>query len=596
MKLLEGELADKEGRDAAFMLVELGDMADRAGQPESAATWYRKAADAEPSLQTPARRLINLELRGLPGTLRSLSDDLADMRRTRPDVALRGYRELVRALGADRMSSASERDARIARTAVSQAVVEIVGLLSESGGAMDIESIGIAREAAPAPYAELEAALSPGASVPVDGFWMSSLENRNVLARAKLAQGDRAQAAGEPKLAEACWLAGLGFAPHYEEYSRRELRGAPLVRLDLATRLLDQWAAAPAESVPPARFERLIDEIFDSKGMAYQAQDLESIQRHHQVLGLVYAAHGTWTSHAYGHNAIFQLQHVLDIAKRREREVGYQPLPLIRATLARGMDLIGAARQAAAMHLEASQAFLDVDQLDSAGTELSRAAGYWTDHGQNPPEALASTREVLAQRRAVRRISGPGARVDSSYEAIATRWSGSRPGALTQDFFERQRFKVLSDLASLDVPPERRRVLSEGLAETFTRSPTPLLVGAADLIRLERVQSQALKSIGVTAPPPVVQRIPTPARGAIFLGSPATRKGTSVVPSRDLGLALRLQALQDADSTLRRPGSRVVLRGDSIVVQTPDATAKERQRVQRQVRKIAPGRIQVVPR
>src|SRR6185295_10787206 len=89
------------------------------------------------------------------------------------------------------------------------------------------------------------------------------------------------------------------------------------------------------------RLGSIINDMFRSKAAAYERGDLDAIQRHHTVLGMIYARRGVWTSTGRAQNAIFQLEHALSVARQREASVGPQPLPELKSQLADGYQSVG---------------------------------------------------------------------------------------------------------------------------------------------------------------------------------------------------------------------------------------------------------------
>jgi tetratricopeptide (TPR) repeat protein len=302
-------------------------------------------------------------------------------------------------------------------------------------------------------------------------WWTQGTERREALAQAELAQGRVALSNGDYDIAELEWTRGAALPP----------RSSP-VTLDLQRELALLYFRQPSLDPGGRKFQELEDQIFSGKGGALATGDLEAAQRFHTTLGLIYAERGVWRGDSYIRNARQQLTWALEKADRRERaERFYQPLPELRALLARGLDSLGDSPGAARRYAEAAAAFLDTDDL-AASDGAVRSAVRLGEKASGPVRVLA-LRSDLARGEAT-------AAEACTAERIAT-IRGDGPPA----FFDRQRFKVLADCVKAGSPSDRRR--SAIAAFRLVDSAGITLVGG-DVARFERVMLTLLAPFGVT--------------------------------------------------------------------------------------------------
>lgn len=302
-------------------------------------------------------------------------------------------------------------------------------------------------------------------------WWRASTERTAVLAQAALAGGRAAAGSGNHALAERLWRQGAQLA-----------RPTSTAALDLQHELALLYFQRPELDADGRKFESLEQEIFSGKGGALATGDLESAQRYHTTLGLIYVQRGVWRSDRFAHNAEQQLMWALEKADdRRRRERFYQPLPELKLLLARGLDSAGNRDEAARWYLEASRAFLDADDLAGADSAARRATGLGMDG--------AGVRTVLALRSAVAR-GGTAAQAACAPERLR---SLGRAGDAA--FLARQRFKALADCSASSTETMRREHAIA--AFRLIDSARVTLVGGQDIARLERVLRSLLAPYGI---------------------------------------------------------------------------------------------------
>jgi hypothetical protein len=303
--------------------------------------------------------------------------------------------------------------------------------------------------------------------------------------------GRAAVVAREPARAEAVLTLAALCAPPMEEYVYGAMREAAFTPLDIVTELA--WLEFRFSELDP-RGEKLaavIEQLFVGKAMAYEARDLEAIQRHHVVLGQIYAARGEWEGSGY-RNATFQLSNAVRVARQREQEGGYyEPMPGIKALLGETYEKTGKASAAQDVYVNAAQAYLDSDDLERSGELLARAKSVAPiDQGSPVATKLRATEQILDTRRAVKLPPGDQSSNSTRPPTMpeASWLEGVVVVGLPADFVSRQRFKVNADLALIATNAHATQD-AERYAKAALESATGVnaLVGAGDVLRLERV-------------------------------------------------------------------------------------------------------------
>ncbi len=444
--------------------LDLGDSHVAAREPREAIAAYERASEA-------------------PGGSAALAK-IADAYGLLPPAAQAELLERGRAWRAQDPSAARAAfEAVLARTVAEgsdvagAALVDWVDLLGAQRAltAAAVDALGLPADFAPA--RDLRAYMAQPWERP-SGWWMQDERGMDALARASLALGSAMARADRPESAEKCWQV----AAH--------LYGAPSVaRVEVQTALAGLYARHPALDPSGSRAEALIQELFEGKGLAYRRADLAAIQQYHTVLGVFLFERGVFGTATTPRSALFQLEHALNMAQRREREgTPYQPLAELRMRLAESYEKAGSGGLAARAYAMAAQAFLDEDQAGRAREALRHAERLG---GPAPPEMarLLTLRE-----------RGVASRGDAGLRLFDEPW----PGALPSAFRERQQFKVLADGAAAT-----GSVALAARALAASREQPLVLVGAADQLRLEAAYGLVASRFGIDAP---VVRTAWPAR------------------------------------------------------------------------------------
>jgi tetratricopeptide (TPR) repeat protein len=243
------------------------------------------------------------------------------------------------------------------------------------------------------------------------------------------------------------------------------------------------------------KLQENIQGLYEGKMVAIMEGNWRVTQPFHTTLGLMYVARKAWQAlpgtPSYM-SARYQLQAVLDDAQRREREEKFfQPLPEIKALLAKGLATEPTSKSAAAqMYLRAAAGYLDFDAIIEAQGMLKE---YRALAAENTPLA-GQFEKVLAVRAKPGSLSLGGLSVGQSP------WLFLPSGPLDENFLKRQRFKIYGDLVNpVGAEPVRLTAALEAYGLVVDQQ-TPL-VGSGDLLRWQRIEAALLASVNGQAVP-----------------------------------------------------------------------------------------------
>jgi tetratricopeptide (TPR) repeat protein len=549
----------------------LGDFYLRAKRPDDALRAYAQAAAQNSAAELARQRLVDVYAQLLPQRLADFQKFLAELEPAFPVAAERGYRAIIA------RTQGAEREAGLVRF-----VSVIASAQRLSVGSLDTLPQGWA------PVAELRGYVETPQQPPRAPWWVGQIERRHVLTEAALSLGRQAALDGDQPGAAVRWEVGRRFAPDYDDYAFGPLKGARVVRLDVQTALALQYFKFPSLDPGERKFNDVIQDLFRSKAGAYAAADLPSIQRHHIILGTIFALKRVWgRSDGQVDAAWFQLKQALATAATRDTRDGtYQPLPEVRALYADTLAAVGQKDQARATYVDAAQAYLDTDRLPDVHRMLGRARDLGA--GPSPEQArIAGLEIVLGTREAIAQAAG--ATLDPAKPEYALRTDGvhawlfrAGPGGVAKDFADRQRFKALADFA------ERARgagqtALSDDLASRAFKTGVDdvrFLVGVSDFLRVERVRKQAtqqkaldFKPLGLKTGP----RAGTPGKAWTLTDAPSGNAAYVTVDSDDLIAAQVIGELRSAPPA-ERPDFRVT--GGRVVLPTGEQSNLFKKRIE----------------
>jgi tetratricopeptide (TPR) repeat protein len=513
LEALKRRLQGEDPARAAMVAMVIGDSHAASGRWRPAFDAYLDAAALNPADETPRRKAIDAYTQG-GGTIdtATMMARLGEWEAPFPDVAAAGYAAVV-----VRESKATGRGVerallRWASITAERRVISSALVAQQFAGARSVEVGELQRllhtleEMRPGRAPDPRNGLSSYSGEECLGgrsWWLQSPWRRDVLAQAALAIGRAAVVAREPARAEAILTVAALCGPPLEEYVYGEMRDAAFTPLDIVTELAWLEFRFPELDPDGDKQTAVIEQLFFGKMMAYQAGDLEAIQRHHVVLGQIYAAKGVWKGSGY-RNATFQLSNAVRIAEQRHQESGYyEPMPGIRALLGETYERTERKAEAQEAYLDAAQAYLDSDDLDRTSELLVRARGIAPMSEASPVAVkLRATEQILETRRSVkqRQDDKTGAVRPSAPSDQSWLQQGAIAG-LSSDFLSRQKFKVNADLAEL-AKDERQTAEAERYARDALASASAVsaLVGTSDLLRLEEVGSLVSETPSKTAP------------------------------------------------------------------------------------------------
>jgi tetratricopeptide (TPR) repeat protein len=572
--------------DDDVLAVMLGDFLSREKRWDGALRAYALAAARNPSAELPRRRMVDTHVELLPQQLAEFRTLLGQLARPFPSAAEAGYRALV--------GHAHPADPSTAEAAL----VRLVSVLA-AGRRVTTEALATL-PASWTPVVELRRYVETPTQRPNAPWWLGSIERRHVLAKVALALGEQtAVEAGEIADAPARlravagaaerWEVGLRFAPDYGDYAGR-LRSRPVARLDILTALALHYFKFPSLDPGERKFNTVVQDLFRTKTGAYVAADLAGIQRHHTILGTIFAQKQAWRPRQID-GAMFQLENALKTAAKRDvQERTYQPLPELRTMLAEGLAVTGEPARARATYVDAAQAYLDTDALREAGAMLAAARRVGLA-GQPAAEAQRMTQlaTMLATRNAIA-LAGR-TELDPVTPGYAFAPSGQHAwvfggtvSALSTDFVERQRFKAMADLAHYSRLAGQTNAAEALALRAFDRAVknVQFLTGAGDLVRVERVRTQATQKKVLDWKPLSIDRAPAqasaPAKTWVLSDVPGGRP-SYVSLSRDDLVAARVVSEFHAAPADERPDFRVT--GGQVVLPAGEKTETMKPRLER---------------
>jgi hypothetical protein len=450
---------------AGALQVALGDLHGERNDLTGALAHYEIAIKFAPSFQTPAmRKAQTLAAMGPPMT-GALLEWSAMRQGVFPTVAEFGYRSFL------------ERSAPDAEK-LEFALLAWTNLLASgdrfvAGGSMRLSGPGTAQA-----LVDLNAVLDTGRVPPPTSWWSQRRLRQNALANVARSVGRSLLSRGQFAVAERVLRNGLTLAGHPDALvgSEASPSSRPVAFFDLATELASLYDSHRELDPDGMRMQEIERALFHSKAVAYGANDLEAIQRHHMVLGTIYARRNVWTSIWPPGNAVFQIERALQTAKQRESVAGVQPLAELKSLLADGYEKLGRRDASLEMRLASAQGFMDADQMDAAAEQLAAV----DRAGPGSPGVLLRRKElttVLETRREVEKLANAprsdlNARLSDFDHAGHTWIQDISVGGLPKDFVARQRFKSYSDLSDAAFKAGIVDRAARYAADAISRGPT----------------------------------------------------------------------------------------------------------------------------
>jgi tetratricopeptide (TPR) repeat protein len=465
-----------EPERAGHYAVLLGDHYLRLKNLNGALQAYDQAEQALPSADAPRRRIVSA-YRQTERTenLEALLGHAQGWEKLDPINARSAY-ELLMARWAQDPASGTKADLVLVAWVVLLARNDWLNLESLSALPANWTSPGVN---------QLRSYLERPAEQPSLGWWGGSAEKLSARFEIADAAGRRLLKDKEtgPKKAESCWQWALHSTspvdlPRWRAASNGYLR----ISQNLASLYFDH----PELDADNKQLSEMLNRLYEGKMAAIESGDRSVTQAYHTTLALIYVSRGTWNAlpgtRSYM-SARFQLQAILDDARYREREEGYfQPLPEIKAMLAKGLMETGNKSEAARVSFHAAMAYLDSDSIADSQTLLDQSKSL---DSSNPE--IDRLQKVIVARREPTKFS-----LDQ-LTAERTPWLFLLSENFSDAFLKRQRFKIYADCVTPgDVGPRRLAAALEAYGLVAERQTS--LVGAGDLLRWQRVESALLIS------------------------------------------------------------------------------------------------------
>ncbi|MCP4767470.1 MAG: hypothetical protein GY875_14490 [Gammaproteobacteria bacterium] len=452
---LEQAIEVNPGQRAAYAIT-LGDLLRDNKRLADALFRYEQAMAWDSTSPQPRQRIVELHRQLSSEQISVLAKRLDEWLADFPIVAAQGYRLVID----DALSDKNTNIAEIYLPAW-------VGALAMGGGLSTQRVEALYRQWKFEPLAELRKYFDDATRHP--DWWCdyNKPERGQGLTLATLAIGHQEIERGDVALVKPRWnLALQDFVPQGEQYFSK-LRGQPHARLELQTALALLYYQYP-DIASDQEFRDLIGSIFNDKRVAYEANDLSGIQRHHTVLGRIYTRQPQLESDKHrAYNAVFQLHYAIHASNRR-RQSGdvYQPLPRLREMLAKTCAQPSKVAKAEAgkycrypnhtnavpgLYLNAAEAYLDTDELTKALEMLEQADG--RSQNTNERAISAALRQIYSARVKLPSMAATSVDTPAWLEHSSYQWIKQETFPMLElEFVQRQRFKILTDYMSLILP------------------------------------------------------------------------------------------------------------------------------------------------
>jgi len=468
---------DGDPQHAGQWALQLGEYYSRNARYSDALRQYQVAANRLPDAETPRRRIVESYVRMPDGALNELATQAFAWEPLFPSTTRIAYELLVKRGFAEPSSD--------------QILLRWISLISEHDRVTEATLAIVPEGWKTGPVGELRSYLKdPTAPGFQWGWWRQS--PARISGTLELASATGKQLLRETRDATrtaSCWESALNWVSTPDMLMDAHNSDAPNTGLssflDLTQNLASLYYHYPSLDPTGRKLDRIVRSLFESKGMYISRGDWEATQNYHTTLALIYADRGIWNPKSdtfYAAGAIFQLRAALDDANRRfhdPQQKFFQPLPELKEKLAEGYVQTNQSQRAAAQYLSAAAAYLDVDALDAAQKTLSKARELGSS-----PETTRQLTNILDTRQKLLR----GTPVEVSPEK--TPWLFQPAGPIDQEFLKRQTFKISVDSAISRAGDTESAQAQAIKAYQFATQQQVPLVGAGDLVRWRRLESQ----------------------------------------------------------------------------------------------------------
>ncbi|HKJ43204.1 MAG TPA: tetratricopeptide repeat protein [Sunxiuqinia sp.] len=285
------------------------------------------------------------------------------------------------------------------------------------------------------------------------GWWTVNDYRRHILASILLGKESATLLEGDAKKAVGMLEMALNVSPEFRVYEHDpQLKGYFPIRIDIAIELSRLYNRYPKLDLNHAKYDHLVQELFNQKGLSYLQNDLEAIQWSHTMLGLIYADRNVWTSGGYATNAIFQLEHAIIFQNRIQdrNPVKFKPIPGLYQLLAQGYQKNNQPKMEYRVLVDAAAGYLDLDNLKAASSLVKRLESFPGQIERNK-QKLKEIKQITSMRFNIR--NGEYNFKTSDVKSLANSITNSPLFTTTKfqnnsSFINRQRFKILADMGN----------------------------------------------------------------------------------------------------------------------------------------------------
>ena len=432
-RLWQSAISNDPQRSSHYALL-LGDHFMRAKNVSAALRSFVQAAESAPEADTPRRRIVEVYRQAEAGLDLGALLSLAEQWERLDPANSRGAYELLMARWTSITPSAGVADQCLLRWASLMARNNWLDSNSLSGlpDNWDHPGVKVLRAYVGNPVAGTQW-----------GWWRQNADRLSVMLDVAAATGRRLLRDSDngAQKAESCWQQALRMIP--SEQLVIEFPAAVDSFLQVSNQLATLYFQQPSIDSNGRKLQDVVNGLYEGKMVAIQRGNWRVTQAIHTTLGLMYTARKVWEAlpgTPLYMSAHYQLQAVLDDSQRREKEEKFfQPLPEIKALLAKGLATKSNTKSdAAQMYLRAAVGYLDSDAI-------GEAQGMLKEH-----RALAPENDTPAdQFEKILAIRGkPGGLSPDNLSADKLPWLFRASGPLDEGFLKRQRFKIYSDIVN----------------------------------------------------------------------------------------------------------------------------------------------------
>ncbi|HAQ18661.1 MAG TPA: hypothetical protein DCR40_05415 [Prolixibacteraceae bacterium] len=332
-------------------------------------------------------------------------------------------------------------------------------------------------------------------------WWTANYYRRHITATILLRMESSSLLDGNVKNAVRMLETALRIAPEFYEHDRDPMLKIYFpVKMDISIELARLYNRYPELDLNHTKFDQLIFDLFNEKSEHYLQNDLESIQKSHTMLGMIYADRNVWKSSWGPANAIFQLEHAISIQKKIETKnpEKFKPIPALYQMLAKGYKQMNQPEMEYRALIDAAAGYLDIDNLSTADSILQKAKNI-------PPQDVEYYQKykelglIKTIRLDIR--NGNYDFKNNDAKSLEKNLSGNDLFKMTNSkidnsFLNRQKFKILADMGSKfsELNPNYKYPLFEIKALDYINKEKAL-GNYQDINRLNQIEGKFIKNL-----------------------------------------------------------------------------------------------------